>query len=48
MLGGIQNITKIPELKKKIWFTLAMLAIYRVGVHIPSPGFDTVDLAAFF
>ena len=48
MIGGIQNITKIPELKKKIWFTLAMLAIYRVGVHIPSPGIDTVALAAFF
>ncbi len=48
MIGGIQNITKIPELKKKIWFTLAMLAVYRVGVHIPSPGIDTVALAAFF
>jgi preprotein translocase subunit SecY len=48
MLGGIQNITKIPELKKKIWFSLAMLAIYRVGVHIPSPGIDSVALAAFF
>jgi preprotein translocase subunit SecY len=48
MIGGFQNITKIPELKKKIWFSLAMLAIYRVGVHIPSPGIDTVALAAFF
>jgi preprotein translocase subunit SecY len=48
MIGGIQNITKIPELKKKIWFSLAMLAIYRVGVHIPSPGIDPVALAAFF
>jgi preprotein translocase subunit SecY len=48
MIGGIQNITKIPELKKKIWFSLAMLAIYRVGVHIPSPGIDTIALAAFF
>jgi preprotein translocase subunit SecY len=48
MIGGIQNITKIPELKKKIWFTLAMLAVYRVGVHIPTPGIDTVALASFF
>ena len=48
MLSGFQNITKIPELKKKIWFTLAMLAVYRVGVHIPTPGIDTVALAAFF
>jgi preprotein translocase subunit SecY len=48
VLTGFQNITKIPELKKKIWFTLAMLAVYRVGVHIPTPGIDTVALAAFF
>jgi preprotein translocase subunit SecY len=48
MIGGIQNIPKIPELKKKIWFTLAMLAVYRVGVHIPSPGIDAAALAAFF
>ncbi len=48
MIDGLQNITKIPELKKKIWFTLAMLAIYRVGVHIPTPGIDAVALAAFF
>jgi preprotein translocase subunit SecY len=48
VLTGFQNITKIPELKKKIWFTLAMLAVYRIGVHIPTPGIDTVALAAFF
>ena len=48
MLTGFQNITKIPELKKKIWFSLAMLAVYRVGVHIPTPGIDTAALAAFF
>jgi preprotein translocase subunit SecY len=48
VLTGFQNITKIPELKKKIWFSLAMLAVYRVGVHIPTPGIDTVALAAFF
>ena len=48
MLTGFQNITKIPELKKKIWFSLAMLAVYRIGVHIPTPGIDTVALAAFF
>ncbi len=48
MIGGIQNIPKIPELKKKIWFTLAMLGVYRIGVHIPTPGIDTVALAAFF
>jgi len=35
--SGVQNIFKIPELKRRILFTLAFLAIYRVGVHIPTP-----------
>ena len=48
MIGGIQNIPKIPELKKKILFTLAMLAVYRVGCHIPTPGIDGAALSAFF
>jgi preprotein translocase subunit SecY len=48
MIGGFQNITKIPELKKRILFTLFMLAVYRVGCHIPTPGIDGAALAAFF
>lgn len=48
MIGGFQNITKIPELKKRILFTLFMLAVYRLGCHIPTPGIDGVALAAFF
>ncbi|UCF56777.1 MAG: preprotein translocase subunit SecY [Deltaproteobacteria bacterium] len=48
MLGGFQNIGKIPELKKRILFTLFMLAVYRVGCHIPTPGIDGAALAAFF
>ena len=48
MIGGFQNITKIPELKKRIFFTLAMLAVYRLGVHIPTPGIDRAAVAAFF
>jgi preprotein translocase subunit SecY len=48
MIGGFQNITKIPELKKRILFTLAMLAVYRLGVHIPTPGIDGAALSAFF
>lgn len=46
--GGFQNIVKIPELKRRILFTLALLAVYRVGVHIPTPGIDAVALASFF
>jgi len=48
MLGGFQNIPKIPELKKRILFSLMMLAVYRVGCHIPTPGIDSAALAAFF
>jgi preprotein translocase subunit SecY len=48
MIGGLQNIPKIPELKKKILFTLMMLAVYRVGCHIPTPGIDGAALSAFF
>ena len=48
MIGGFQNIAKIPELKKRILFTLFMLAVYRVGCHIPTPGIDGVALSAFF
>jgi len=49
MIGsGFQNIFKIPELKKRIIFTLALLMVYRVGVHVPVPGIDSVALASFF
>ena len=46
--GGFQNVFKIPELKKRILFTLALLIVYRVGVHVPVPGIDAVALASFF
>ena len=46
--GGFQNIFKIPELKKRILFTLAILIVYRIGVHVPVPGIDSVALASFF
>ncbi len=42
------NIFKIPELKKRIFFTLALLVVYRVGVHVPTPGIDSLALASFF
>ena len=46
--GGFQNIFKIPELKKRILFTLGLLIVYRVGVHVPVPGIDAVALSSFF
>jgi len=46
--AGFQNIFKIPELKRKILYTLALLAVYRIGVHVPTPGIDAAALAKFF
>ena len=46
--GGFQNIFKIPELKKRILFTLGLLIVYRIGVHVPVPGIDSVALSSFF
>ncbi|HNR14793.1 MAG TPA: preprotein translocase subunit SecY [Thermodesulfobacteriota bacterium] len=48
MLSGFQNIPKIPELKRRIGFSLLMLAVYRIGVHVPTPGIDAKALAALF
>src|SRR3989449_8971012 len=48
MLSGFQNASKIPELRRRVLFTLAMLAVYRLGVHVPTPGIDRHAMAAFF
>ena len=45
---GFGNIFKIPELKKRIVYTFALLIVYRIGVHVPTPGIDAVALASFF
>ncbi|MBW1891813.1 MAG: preprotein translocase subunit SecY [Deltaproteobacteria bacterium] len=46
--GGFQNIFKIPELKRRILYTLALLIVYRIGVQVPTPGIDAIALAGFF
>jgi preprotein translocase subunit SecY len=48
VIEGFQNAFRIPELKRRILFTLGLLAVYRVGAHIPTPGIDSQALAAFF
>lgn len=48
MLEGLGNISKVPELTKRILFTFLLLAVYRIGAHVPTPGIDTAALAAFF
>ena len=44
----VPSILQIPELKSRILFTLGLLAVFRIGAHIPTPGIDTVALSAFF
>lgn len=49
MLGsGFQNTANIPELRRRVIFTFLMLAVYRIGVQIPTPGINGEALAAFF
>lgn len=40
LLGAFVNAFKVPDLRKKILFTLLIVAIYRLGAHIPTPGID--------
>ena len=48
MQAGFQNAANIPELRRRILFTLLMLAVYRIGVQIPTPGINGEALATFF
>jgi len=48
MIAAFLNCFKIPELKKKILFTLGIIAAYRVGCYIPTPGVNGSVLADFF
>jgi preprotein translocase subunit SecY len=47
-MAAFGNIFKIPELKRRIIVTFLLLAVYRVGCHIPTPGIDSAALASFF
>ncbi len=48
MISKLQEIFAIPELKRKVFFTLSLLIVYRVGGHITVPGVDPTVLTAFF
>ena len=47
IVNSFQNVFKVPELKSRILFTLALLAVYRIGAHIPTPGIDGTELSKF-
>jgi preprotein translocase subunit SecY len=48
LLEGLGSVSKIPELQRRILFTLLLLVVYRIGVYIPTPGIDNVALLSYF
>lgn len=48
MFDKFANIFRIPDLRKRVLFTLGLLAVYRLGSHIPTPGINGSMLAEFF
>jgi len=48
LIGSFANILKIPELKKRIIISFLLLGVYRIGVHVPTPGINSDALASFF
>src|SRR5579872_63567 len=47
-LEAFFNIFRVPDLRKRFLFTLAMLAVYRLGGHVPTPGINTLRWTEFF
>ena len=48
MFDKLANIFRIPDLRKRILFTLGLLGVYRLGAHIPTPGINADRLQQFF
>jgi len=48
LLEGLGSVSKVPELQRRILFTILLLGVYRIGVYIPTPGIDNVALLAYF
>jgi preprotein translocase subunit SecY len=48
LLEAFTNVFRVPDLRKRLLFALALLAVYRLGGHIPTPGIDTNKLEQFF
>jgi len=48
VLGTFQSVFKIEELRNRIFYTLSLLIVYRIGGHIPTPGIDASVLQTFF
>ena len=48
MVQALKNIMNVPDLRGRVLFTFAMLAVYRIGGHIPTPGIDAAALQRWF
>jgi preprotein translocase subunit SecY len=48
LLEGLGSASKIPELQRRVLFTILLLGVYRIGVYIPTPGIDNIALLAYF
>ncbi len=46
--SGVESLANIPELRRRIFFLLAALAVYRIAVHVPTPGINAEALLALF
>ena len=46
--AALGDITRFAEMRKRLWFLLGALVVYRVGTFIPVPGIDAARFAAFF
>ena len=48
MLAALANVLRIPELRQKVVFTLAMFIVFRIGIHIPAPGVNAAVIEQMF
>ena len=48
MIEAVKNIFNVPDLRKRIFFMLSLLGVYRIGAHIPTPGIDSKALENLF
>jgi preprotein translocase subunit SecY len=47
-IEAVKNMFRIEDLRKRVLFTLALLAVYRIGAHIPTPGINVTELERIF
>jgi len=48
LFEAFRNLFRIPDLRNRVLFTLALLAVYRIGAHIPTPGINWRALETLF